>query len=306
MRVLQARTKRPLNLLAVGAGGRVAASCGLFAVPCEVDVWDAATGAHVHTYRGPDREATALAFEPDGRHLLVGHDETIARVDPAAKTAGDGPRLSLWFPAFSLSADGSRLLVTDVMREMGGVECFAVEPGPSFRKLWSEGPRAFRLYGEPAISPDGSRVAVSEHEGFGDHPSNTLQIREAKTGKVLAEVEFGASDPLEQIVFSADGAKVLARSSGRTVKVFDATGQAAGELLHPGRPFVTGMAVHPDGTVACCRNNGTVCLWNLERREIVRTLDWKLGKLVSVAFSPDGSVGAAGTEDGQVVVWDVD
>jgi WD40 repeat protein len=108
-------------------------------------------------------------------------------------------------------------------------------------------------------------------------------------------------------VFSADGAKVLARSSGRTVKVFDAaTGQAAGELLHPGRPFVTGVAVHPDGTVACCRNNGAVCLWNLEKRELVRTLDWKLGRLVSVAFSPDGSIGAAGTEDGQVVVWDVD
>ena len=66
------------------------------------------------------------------------------------------------------------------------------------------------------------------------------------------------------------------------------------------------MAVHPGGTVACSRNNGTVCLWDLENGELVRTLDWKLGKLVSVAFSPDGSVGAAGTEDGQVVVWDVD
>ena len=40
--------------------------------------------------------------------------------------------------------------------------------------------------------------------------------------------------------------------------------------------------------------------------ELVRTLDWKLGKLVSVAFAPDGSIGAAGTEDGKIVVWDVD
>jgi WD40 repeat protein len=89
--------------------------------------------------------------------------------------------------------------------------------------------------------------------------------------------------------------------------VFDAaTGQPAGELVHPGRNYVTGMAVHPSGTVACSRTNGTVCLWDLARGELVRTLDWKLGKLVSVAFAPDGAVGAAGTEDGRVVVWDVD
>jgi len=38
----------------------------------------------------------------------------------------------------------------------------------------------------------------------------------------------------------------------------------------------------------------------------VRAFDWKLGKLVSAAFGPDGSLAAGGTEDGQVVVWDVD
>ncbi|MFO0824569.1 MAG: WD40 repeat domain-containing protein [Gemmataceae bacterium] len=91
------------------------------------------------------------------------------------------------------------------------------------------------------------------------------------------------------------------------MSIFDAIkGKAIGELLHPGPSHVTGMAMHPNGTVACSRNNGTVCLWNLDKRAIVRTLDWKLGKLVSVAFSPDGNIGAAGTEDGQVVVWDVD
>ena len=67
-----------------------------------------------------------------------------------------------------------------------------------------------------------------------------------------------------------------------------------------------GPATPTRGPVACARTSGTVTLWDAERREILRTLDWKAGKLVSVAFSPDGTLAAAGTEAGQVVVWDAD
>ena len=162
---------------------------------------------------------------------------------------------------------------------------------------------------DPSIDRDLKRVAVAVHEVRGDRVRNVVHLRDAESGKHLRTIDFDpqGSDPIHLVTFSADGAKVLVRASGRVVKVFDtATGQLAGELLLPGRPYVTGMAVHPNGTVACSRNNGTVCFWNLEKRELIRTLDWKLGKLVSVAFAPDGSIGAAGTEDGQVVVWDVD
>ena len=93
----------------------------------------------------------------------------------------------------------------------------------------------------------------------------------------------------------------------RTVQMFDAvSGARAGELVHRGRPFVTAVAVHPCGSVACARTDGTVTFWDADRLEAIRTLDWKAGKLVSLAFSPDGTLAAAGTEDGKVVVWDVD
>lgn len=305
MRVFQARTKRPLNLLAVGAGGRVAAASSAFGVRGDVDVWDVASGQLVGSH--PTQAVSSVAFTPVGPYLLVGEQHSIAILDPATGRVVANPPAVLGRPEFAFSADGKRLLLTEAVGENSGLGYCEFAADRSFRSLWSERPPRYRLFGNPAVSPDGSRVAVDQHEGFGDHPTNTVQVRDAATGKVLVKVEFGGSDPVEEIVFSADGAKVLARSSGRTVRVFDAaTGRPAGELLHPGRPFVTGVAVHPDGTVACCRNSGAVCLWNLEKREIVRTLDWKVGKLVSVAFAPDGSVGAAGTEDGQVVVWDVD
>ena len=120
-------------------------------------------------------------------------------------------------------------------------------------------------------------------------------------------IALDPADPVRQLAFTADGSKLLVRTDSRTVQTFDATtGAPAGELVHKGRPYVTGIAVHPRGPVAYARTDGTVTFWDVSKREQLRTLDWKAGKLVSVAFSPDGALAAAGTEDGKVVVWDVD
>src|SRR5439155_9993183 len=116
------------------------------------------------------------------------------------------------------------------------------------------------------------------------------------------------AEPIWQLAFTADGAKILARAPSRTVRVFDAeSGEPAGELVPKGRAFVTGLAVHPASkAVVASRNDGTVWLWVPATLRQIRSFDWKLGKLVSVAFSPDGAHAAAGTEHGQVIVWDVD
>lgn len=115
------------------------------------------------------------------------------------------------------------------------------------------------------------------------------------------------ASPVLQLAFTADGSKLVVLTDSRTVQLFNTTtGAAAGELVHPGRSYVTGIAVHPRGPVACARTNGTVTFWDADARQQLRTLDWKAGRLVSVAFSPDGALAAAGTEDGKMVVWDVD
>lgn len=310
MRVLQAKTKRPLDVLAIGSQGHVAAASSAFGVRGDVDVWEVASGRVVNSFAG-ERERSSLAFLPDGARLLVGGETSVVLVNvmaggpPGRLVTSQSPSLAVW-------PNAARLLVTDLVSQSGRgrVVCYALGDPTAPRAVWSENPGAFggfHFYDCPAVSPDRRWAAVAEHYSTGSRTRNTVQIRAAETGTVRNAIEFGAANPIEQLLFSADSSKLLARSSGRIVKVFDTeTGQPAGELVHPGRPYVSGMAVHPNGTVACSRNNGTVCLWNLETRELVRTLDWKLGKLVSVAFSPDGTVGAAGTEDGRVVVWDVD
>src|SRR5437016_5009448 len=151
MRVLRSQRKRPLDLLAVGAGGHVAAACSLFEVRGEVEVWEVASGALALAHPRAEREYFSLAFHPDGRHLLV----------------------------------------TESVDDYGNVSFYAVAPGMQFRKLWSDGRRRYLLYGEPAVSPDGSRTAVSMHDGFRDRVRNVVQLRDPQRGKVLAEIDFG-------------------------------------------------------------------------------------------------------------------
>lgn len=305
MRVLQANERRPLDLLAVGAGGRVAAASSAFGVRGDVDVWDAATGRLVTTLGlgVPDASRTcSLAFDADGVRLFVGRSQSIAVFDETPKHCAVFAATGT--PHFAL-ARGPRILVAESARGFARLSWRQLDAGTLFHEVWhAEGP-AGSDYVAPAVSPDLTRVAAAIRPVGADRAA--VHIRLAATGTILARCEGDPADPVKQLAFSADSNLLLVRIDGRAVKLFDAaTGLPADELVHPGRPFVTGVAVHPDGTVACSRSSGVVCLWNVAKREVVRTLDWKLGRLVAVAFSPDGSTAAAGTEDGQVVVWDVD
>jgi WD40 repeat protein len=306
MRMLQSDYPRPLDLLAISAGGHVAFACTSFGLRGDVEVWDLATGTIRHARPGGRHGVRSFAFTPDGRWLLIGAD----RADLLELETGQvrpGPELELYHPDLALSASGDRLVATTSLNQTGAVESWHVTASPAFTRTWAEGPHEFVWYGSPAVGADGERVAVSAHVGY-DRPTETIEIRRATSRKIVREIPLDPADPVQQLAFTADGTKLLARFRGRTVRAFDAeTGEPAGELVHKGRPFVTGLAVHPGGKViATSRTDGTAWFWDPVTFRELRSFDWRLGKLMSVAFGPGGSLAAAGTERGQVVVWDVD
>jgi len=50
----------------------------------------------------------------------------------------------------------------------------------------------------------------------------------------------------------------------------------------------------------------TARTWDLADLRQTRALKWTVGKLSSVAISPDSTLAAAGGEKGQVILWDID
>ncbi|HEY1186759.1 MAG TPA: WD40 repeat domain-containing protein [Gemmata sp.] len=304
MRIIPSEHPRPLNLLAVGAAGLVVAACDWFGTAERAEAWDAATGARRWVIQPIGGGFRCLALLLDGAHLFTADSEGQRLFAlPAGREPVEVSRIRM--PIESAAA-GNRVVVARSGADPD-LWCWGV---PDMNQLWVRaredrwGPHP--QFGPMALAPTGDRFALSVREEA-THPKQSISVRDAHTGAPRATVSFDPADPVQQLAFTADGSKLLVRANGRTVRVFDAhTGAPAGELVHPGRPYVTGIAVHPRGPVACARTDGTVTLWDAEKGEKLRTFDWKAGRLVSIAFSPDGALGAAGTEDGKVIVWDAD
>jgi WD40 repeat protein len=307
MRIIQSQNPRPLNLLAIGANGLVAAASNVFQSPGDVEVWSITSGHLIEAYHSTLGFA-ALAYDATGDHMIFSVPESRFTVINVKTRAGHDWPVKFIYTQFALFPDATRLLVASSSSTSDIVECWAIKPDWSFERLWGEPPRPRHSYHAPAVSPNGTKVVTAErYEGNDGRPRQDVSFRDASTGKVRVTISLDAASPVRQLAFTADGTKLLVRTDSRTVHLFDAaTGSPAGALVHPRQSHVMGIAVHPRGPVACARTNGTVTLWDAEKREQMRTLDWKAGKLVSVAFGPDGALGAAGTEDGQVIVWDVD
>jgi WD40 repeat protein len=49
-----------------------------------------------------------------------------------------------------------------------------------------------------------------------------------------------------------------------------------------------------------------VQFWDAATGEPLREFDWSIGNVTALAFAPDGLTAAAGSDRGQIVIWDVD
>ena len=77
--------------------------------------------------------------------------------------------------------------------------------------------------------------------------------------------------------------------------------------FRPGRAKLHGLAIDPSGAfLVTAGADRTARTWDLTNLRQTRALEWSVGKLSSVAISPDGTLAAAGGEKGQVVLWDLD
>ncbi len=244
---------------------------------------------------------------PDGRYLLTAH----STVTVTALADGTSQQIELWERfscGFDLAADGRHLIVAQNNRgsPAGWVGCRSLG-NPTHPIVWSWELERHTRGSVTCVADD--RFVLTESWWDQNLLRSVFRyvVRSVTTGEVLTAVEGPEIDWFSPVA-SPDGQLLVGLLNARVIVLsVEDLSKPAAVLKNSGRRHFTGVAFHPSGKyLAATSNDATVKVYDTTTWELSRTFTWNIGRMRSIAFSPDGTLAVAGGDAGKVVVWDVD
>lgn len=295
MLVWQAHKARVRHMAFSPDGAELATTAGTSKF---VWTWHAATGGAAGRLAGHATHARAVAYSPDGRFLastqnaptthvwdratrkIAGYltspgwcRESVAfRPDSSAVAVATSDGVSEW-PTSAFGASARRLPATR-----------AVGAGTSFRTV--------------VFSPCGRYLAATRYRAFMLYDADGDPLRTFSDPQGMADAA--------QVAFAPDG-EALAVVFGLRVHLFALPDGEETAVLRGHPNFIHAIGFMPDGrAIVSAGADGIVRTWDPGTGSQTRSFDWGIGKVQAAAVSPDGTLCAAGGDDGHLVVWDVD
>jgi WD40 repeat protein len=111
---------------------------------------------------------------------------------------------------------------------------------------------------------------------------------------------------IERILFAPEGGNVAVLTNEALHLRHSATGEAIYALeTNSGKPFAD-FAFSPDGRTLATSVGSIVQFWDAATGQPRQEFNWGIGNIRALAFAPDGLTAAAGSDRGQIVLWDLD
>jgi WD40 repeat protein len=108
-----------------------------------------------------------------------------------------------------------------------------------------------------------------------------------------------------KVALSADGS-LAAMSAGHLIRVWRVENGNELATVKYRTSLPGGFAFSADGRYLGVLFQDSVSLYDTTSWTVAKTYSWKVGKLLSLAFSPDGATAAVGSDKGKVVVFDLE
>lgn len=245
-----------------------------------------------------------LAFAPDGRRLAWLTPLGRSVYDRDARTVTAEPPVPPGTFGITAAAKRAVSLLGLPEYELAG---WKFKEGEWVRQ-WNTSTRALSVL-EPTLAPAGDRFALfarpTNVARWWEQPMH-MEVRDAATGRPVCEGAYPYSYH-GKLAFHPHGEQ-LACAHEMTLVAWALPGGGAPRLArNDSRKHFTALAYHPDGArLFATSNDATVHVFDTRTLARVRRYTWRLNRLSALALSADGTLAAAGSATGDVVVWDVD
>jgi WD40 repeat protein len=261
--------------------------------------WDPVTGQELQRIERNPGDSDALALSPDGRQVAAaGFNNVIRRWDAATgKEIGIEPGHHGPVVALHLTADGRSLLAGT---SVGGLGLWDLASGRALRH-WSACGVASPRCGDLLLAGTADGKMATTATG-----ADTVQVWDPQTAANLQRLPVPAGDEVLALAFAPDSKTLAVGYRRQALRLWDArTARSISELQGAGP--VQAMVFSPNGRTLATARAGTIALWDVAGKKIMRRLDTDVGDAASVAclaFAPDSATLAAGCFDGVIRLWD--